>query len=94
MHGQSARAKSNRKESTFMMDRFNVWVGSLYARSQSFSLKKDEGQTFVEYALVLSVIVVGVLLLATWAGLGTAISAAITKITNAINPPAAPSGGG
>ena len=71
-----------------MMDRFNVWVGSLYARSHD--IKKDEGQTFVEYALVLSVIVVGVLLLATWAGLGTAISAAITKITNAINPPAAP----
>ena len=33
------------------MDRFNVWVGSLLARSQD--LKKDEGQTFVEYALVL-----------------------------------------
>ena len=71
-----------------MMDRFNVWVGSLYARSHDIT--KDEGQTFVEYALVLSVIVVGVLLLATWAGLGTAISAAITKITNAINPPATP----
>ncbi len=29
------------------MDRFIVWVGSLYARSQSFSLNKDEGQTFI-----------------------------------------------
>lgn len=74
------------------MDRFNVWVGSLFVRSHD--LKKDEGQTFVEYALVLSVIVVGVLLLATWAGLGTAISAAITKITAAINPPASGSGSG
>ena len=34
-----------------MMDRFNVWVGSLYTRS--LDIKKDEGQTFVEYALVL-----------------------------------------
>jgi Flp pilus assembly pilin Flp len=74
------------------MDRFNVWVGSLFVRSHDINLRKDEGQTFVEYALVLSVIVVGVLLLATWAGLGTAISTAITKITNAITgttpPPA------
>jgi Flp pilus assembly pilin Flp len=65
-----------------MFDRFNAWVGSLYVRSQD--LKKEDGQTFVEYALVLSVIVVGVLLLATWAGLGTAIDTALTKITNAI----------
>ena len=70
-----------------MLDRFNVWAGSLYARSQD--LKKEEGQTFVEYALVLSVIVVAVLLAVTWTGLGTAIGAAITKVTNAINPPAA-----
>ena len=31
-----------------MMDRFNVWVGSLYTRS--LDIKKDEGQTFVEFA--------------------------------------------
>jgi Flp pilus assembly pilin Flp len=73
-----------------MMDRFNVWVGSLYARAQSISLRKDEGQTFVEYALVLSVIVVAVLLAVMWTGLGTAITAAIGKVTNAINPPATP----
>ena len=67
-----------------MMDRFNVWVGSLYTRSQTISLKKDEGQTFVEYALVLSVIVVGVLLAATWGGLTTAIQGAINTVTNAL----------
>jgi Flp pilus assembly pilin Flp len=88
MHGHSARAKSNRKESTFMMDRFNVWVGSLYARSQSFSLKKDEGQTFVEYALVLSVIVVGLLLAATWLGLKDALVKAIDQISKAVDPTA------
>ena len=68
-----------------MMDRFNVWVGSLFARSQDISFKNDEGQTFVEYALVLSVIVVGVLLAVTWTGLGTAIATAISKVTTAIN---------
>jgi Flp pilus assembly pilin Flp len=70
----------------FMMDRFNVWVGSLYARAQSISLRKDEGQTFVEYALVLSVIVVGVLLLVVWSGLGTAIGKAIDSVSKAIDP--------
>ena len=63
------------------MDRFNFWVGSLLARSQD--LKKDEGQTFVEYALVLAVIVVGVLLAATWTGLTGAIQGAINDVTNA-----------
>ena len=48
-----------------MFDRFNAWVGSLFA-----GIKGESGQTFVEYALVLSVIVVGVLLAATWTGLG------------------------
>jgi Flp pilus assembly pilin Flp len=68
------------------MDRFNVWVGSLYARSHD--IKKDEGQTFVEYALVLSVIVVGVLLAATWLGLGTALGKAIDQISKAVDPTA------
>ena len=65
-----------------MFDRFNLWVGMLIARTQD--LKKEDGQTFVEYALVLSVIVVGVLLTASWTGLGTAISTAIGKVTTAI----------
>jgi Flp pilus assembly pilin Flp len=69
-----------------MMDRFNVWVGSLFARSHDISFKNDEGQTFVEYSLVLAVIVVGVLLAVTWTGLGTAITSAIGKVTSAINP--------
>jgi Flp pilus assembly pilin Flp len=60
------------------MDRFYVWAGALVAR-----IENEKGQTFVEYALVLSVIVVGVLLLATWTGLGTAINDAITDITEA-----------
>jgi hypothetical protein len=55
-----------------MFDRFNAWVGSL--------IKTDSGQTFVEYALVLSVIVVGVLLAATWLGLTGAVQGAINDV--------------
>ena len=64
-----------------MMDRFNVWVGSIVARSHD--IKKDEGQTFVEYALVLAVIVVALLAAMTLTGLTTAISGAMSTITSA-----------
>jgi Flp pilus assembly pilin Flp len=59
-----------------MFDRFNAWVGSL--------ISDESGQTFVEYALILSVVVVAVLLAVTWGGLGTAIQQAITQVSNAI----------
>ena len=49
-------------------------------------LRGEKGQTFVEYALILAVVVVGVLLAVTWGGLGTAIQAAIDKVTTAITP--------
>ena len=62
-----------------MMDRFYAWATALIADS-----KDESGQTFVEYALVLSVIVVGVLLAATWGGLTGAIQGAITTVTNAL----------
>ena len=63
-----------------MMDRFYAWATALVLNA-----KDDEGQTFVEYALVLSVIVVGVLLAVTWSGLGTAITTAIGKVTTAVS---------
>jgi Flp pilus assembly pilin Flp len=69
-----------------MFDRFNAWVGSLYLRSQD--LKKEDGQTFVEYALVLVVISIGVLMGVLWTGLGDALGDAIDKVKDAINPPA------
>jgi Flp pilus assembly pilin Flp len=62
-----------------MMDRFYAWATALIAES-----KNDEGQTFVEYALILAVVVVAVLLAVTWTGLGTAIQNAITQVSNAI----------
>lgn len=47
-------------------------------------LRTERGQTFVEYALILAVVVVGVLLAVTWAGLGTAIQSAISAVTAAV----------
>ena len=44
----------------------------------------EEGQTLVEYALILAVVVVGVLLAVTWSGLGDAIQAAIDTVSGAI----------
>jgi Flp pilus assembly pilin Flp len=60
------------------MDRFYAWATALIASS-----KDESGQTFVEYSLVLAVIVVGVLLAATWGGLTGAIQGAINDVTNA-----------
>lgn len=65
-----------------MFDRFNAWVGSLIVQSQD--LKKEDGQTMVEYVLVLSAVVVAILLLATWSGLQDAINDGITAVTDAM----------
>jgi Flp pilus assembly pilin Flp len=54
-------------------------VYSLLAR-----MRAERGQTFVEYALILAVVVVGVLLAVTWSGLGDAIQAAIDTVSGAI----------
>jgi Flp pilus assembly pilin Flp len=65
-----------------MFDRFYAWATARVYQIEE--LKNDEGQTFVEYALILSVVVVAVLLAVTWGGLGTAIQNAITQVSNAI----------
>jgi Flp pilus assembly pilin Flp len=67
-----------------MFDRFNAWVGSLIVQSQDLNLKKEDGQTMVEYVLVLSAVVVAILLLATWGGLQNAINNGITAVTDAM----------
>lgn len=46
--------------------------------------RAQQGQTFVEYALILAVVVVGVLLAVTWSGLGDAIQAAIDTVSGAV----------
>jgi Flp pilus assembly pilin Flp len=67
-----------------MLDLFNAWVGSLYLRGQDLNLKKEDGQTMVEYVLVLSAVVVAILLLATWTGLKDAINNGIQDVTGAM----------
>jgi Flp pilus assembly pilin Flp len=47
-------------------------------------LRNAQGQTFVEYALILAVVVVGVLLTVTWTSLGQAIQGAIGQVAGAI----------
>jgi Flp pilus assembly pilin Flp len=48
------------------------------------SLLSEFGQTFVEYALLLAVVVVGVLLAATWTSLATVLQAAMTAVAGAV----------
>jgi Flp pilus assembly pilin Flp len=64
-----------------MLDRLNAWATMLVGRIDG--LKNESGQTFVEYSLVLAVIVVGVLLAATWTGLTGAIQGAIDAVVGA-----------
>jgi Flp pilus assembly pilin Flp len=65
-----------------MLERFNLWAANLVGRIEE--LKNEDGQTFVEYALILAVVVVAVLLAVTWTGLGQAIQNAITQVSTAI----------
>jgi len=45
---------------------------------------REDGQAFVEYALILAVVVVGALLAASWTSIGTMIQAAITAVSTAV----------
>lgn len=47
-------------------------------------VREQLGQTFVEYALVLAALVVGVLLALTWAGLDGVMQAAMAAVTDAL----------
>jgi len=48
------------------------------------SLSGEAGQTFMEYALLLAVVVVGVLLTATWTSLSTLLQTAIGAVAGAV----------
>jgi Flp pilus assembly pilin Flp len=65
-----------------MFKSFNPWAASLVSRIEA--LRNEAGQTFVEYALILAVVVVGVLLAATWTGLSGAINSAIGIVVSAL----------
>jgi Flp pilus assembly pilin Flp len=48
------------------------------------SLRRQEGQTFVEYALVLLLVAVAVSVLAAWTNLGTTIGNKLNDIANLV----------
>lgn len=56
---------------------------SLYVNIKTFEFQDEEGQTAVEYALVLALIAV-VLVVALASGLGGSLTSAIGKITSAL----------
>lgn len=47
-------------------------------------VREELGQTFVEYALLLAAVVVGVMLTATWVGLTGVMQAAMNAVAGAI----------
>jgi Flp pilus assembly pilin Flp len=49
-----------------------------------FGVHEELGQTFVEYALMLAAVVVGVLLTATWVGLTGVMQAAMGAVAGAV----------
>jgi Flp pilus assembly pilin Flp len=78
-----------------MIDRANVLLLTLVsaasagvasaASAGTERLRREEGQTFVEYALVILLIAVAVGTLAAWDGLREAITTAIGDMTDAIS---------
>ena len=47
-------------------------------------LGNETGQTFIEYGLLLAVVVVGILLATTWTSLGTLLQTAMSAVSNAV----------
>jgi Flp pilus assembly pilin Flp len=60
-----------------MLDRLAAW-----ATTRTAPLGSDGGQTFVEYALILAVVVVATLMTITFTGLASAIQGAVTQVIN------------
>ena len=61
-------------------------LGHAQATMLKARLQSDDGQTFVEYTLILAVVVVATMLAVSATPLGTAIQNAVTQVTNALAP--------
>jgi Flp pilus assembly pilin Flp len=66
------------------MERITLWGAGLYLRLQN-GVKRQEGQTMAEYALIL--VLVAVAAIAAFRLLGTNISAKVSKIATSIGAP-------
>jgi pilus assembly protein Flp/PilA len=65
------------------MERITLWTAGLYMRLQN-GLKREEGQTMAEYALIL--VLVAVAAIAAFRLLGSNISAKVSSIASDIGP--------
>jgi Flp pilus assembly pilin Flp len=65
------------------VDRINFWTAELYLRLQD-GLKRQEGQTMAEYALIL--VLVAVAAIAAFKLLGSNINAKVSSIASDIGP--------
>lgn len=59
------------------MDKLNQLFASAASR-----LSADEGQTFVEYALILVLVSIAIAVLAAWTNLGTGITNAMANVVS------------
>jgi Flp pilus assembly pilin Flp len=66
------------------MERITLWGAGLYLRLQD-GVKRQEGQTMAEYALIL--VLVAVAAIAAFRLLGTNISTKVSKIATSIGAP-------
>ena len=71
-----------------MVDQLNVGIlRQMLAVQDALAnrLRREEGQAFVEYALVLTLVAVAVALLTQWAAFTNAITESLQKVINALN---------
>ena len=71
-----------------MIDRLNAFRAglALYVPARTRArLKSEKGQAFVEYALVLTLVAVAVVLILQWGSFTTALHDALQKVINALN---------
>jgi pilus assembly protein Flp/PilA len=64
-----------------MLDRFNVWVGTLVSRLDELK-EREDGQAMVEYGLILALVSVAALVILKT--LGTNVTGVFTKISDTI----------
>lgn len=71
-----------------MVDQFNVGILRALLGAQSSlanRLRREEGQAFVEYALVLTLVAVAVALLTQWSAFTSAISKSLGRVITVLN---------
>lgn len=79
-----------------MIDQINVgvvWAMLKVRRAVPERLRNEQGQAFVEYALILTLVAVAVALLAQWSTFTNAISSSLGKVINALQNAGSGSGG-